>query len=70
MENRSWGEYVLENVRKSGRRTRINNVYTLYGDCILIVSYRYKLKDAIKIQEDLLKEDKEIQNIISTIKFP
>jgi len=72
---RKWGEfnYVLECHGEKAKKDVWKNYYTIYDDYILVVSYQkrqWKPVDVGKIQEDLLKEDKEIQNIISTIKFP
>lgn len=75
--NRSWGEYTLKETIKMEYAVRINiskSVYTIFDDYVLIANYgyRYKLEEEgiIKLEEDVLKEEKEIQNIISSIHFP
>lgn len=71
--NRHWGEYDHVLVLGGTAYFVWKNVYTIYDDYILVVSRKYRFKykhEDIRIEEDLLKEDKEMQNIILTIRFP
>jgi len=71
---RSWGEYTLQETKEVGGTTRVavwKNVYTIVGDYVLIASYGYRSKKdrTVVSKEELLKEEKEIRNIIASFRF-
>jgi hypothetical protein len=79
---RAWGEYTLKETRK-GYVIRIsvwNNIYTIFSDYVLVVSYKYRdyideIKEsrtriAIEQKDILLKEEAEVKKIISSFYFP
>lgn len=71
--NRSWAEYILKKSSKMRLATISKHIYTIFDDYILIVSYFYfsfeEPKD-LRFEEELLKEENEIKNIIASFHFP